>query len=346
MPEIKLGYLALVAFLAIGAILYVAQQQGVPIFQAPVTVYQGEGEAAGAAAGAGAGATATKVGSYPIKTVTLELKDALNKKAGVANITVEVIPIKGTESKAELIKLASSPMRRKVDEAVTDENGVATFDSGRIFTGKPYLYSIRGDSTVYDKLVVYTIEAPEGLTAPLDYYPIEEPVYVYKVGSFVNISETGNTITISLAGLSGPQYTEFDIKIGEAEAGKVLKNPVLVLKTDETNKIPAGGIISLYIVKKSGTDVIPSEIASQNLVDWIDTAPIALKGSLTEDEDVYMTVADTGVYTVKMTFDADVVKPGHKLRIILDDLGDYGGQDVTTRDTKAAPQILTIEFTS
>jgi len=343
MARTNMNVLLFAALLLIGVGLWYASQGG---FQVSSTwKFPQETGEAGQGAETGQGAV-VRVGSYPVQEVKIKLLDALNKKQGVANITVEVIPIRGDESETELARIASNPMRRKVDEAVTDADGVATFSGGWIKTGKWYLYAIRGNSDVYDRIVKYKIIPPEGISAPLAKYTVDQPVYVYRVGSFVNIS-TSSTYTISLSGLSGPQYVEFDINIGEAEPGKVLKNPVLVLKSPEDKRIPSGGIISLYLVKKSGSDLIDPQIASQDLVSWIDLSPIQLTGTVpSEDGNVYMGVQDSAVYTVKLTFDADVVQPGDELRIILDDLGDYAGQDIVTRDTKATPQILTVQFTS
>ncbi len=344
----KLVLLGLLAILAVSVVAPDIVQQyfgGVTTTTSQTYTYaQGEGQAAAAAQTT---VTTAAKPMYPVKVVTMELKDAFNPKAGIPNVTVEVIPISGTESKEQLKVIASSPMRRKVDEAVSDADGVVTFDGGRIFTEKPYLYSIRGDTDVYDKMVVYAIPAPEGIFAPIDSYPVEEPVYLYRVGSWYDISDDAdNIINVSVTGLTGMQLIEVPITIGEAEAGAVLKNPVLYFKSPEGKELEVGDIVSIYVMKDSGNDLIPPEVATQNLVDWIDVAPIALGGSLTDEEgNVYMTMQDKAQYTLKIQFDADQIEPGYdSLQIVLDDLGAYRGTDDTTRGTKADPMILTINF--
>jgi len=218
------------------------------------------------------------------------------------------------------------------------------------------LYSVRGETTAYDVLKVMTIPVPArefGITA----YTFPDPIYTYYIGSFSDILPSGasytgfdscdastNTCKFNVTGKSGIQYATVDITIGCADAGKAIKQPVLVLRYADGYEMPEGSIISIYMSKKQGTDF---GIPGTNLADYISTeTPIELRGSIYENGVYYMTVADSGTYTLKITFDADVLTSGKKLEVILDDLGEYRGKDVATRATGASPAKLTIETIS
>ena len=57
-----------------------------------------------------------------------------------------------------------------------------------------------------------------------------------------------------------------------------------------------------------------------------------------------MTVSDAGVYTVKITYDADQIQSTDKLQICLDDLGDYRAKDDVTKDLKASAECMTVDW--
>jgi len=294
---------------------------------------------------------------YQLSTVNLYVMDKLNPKAGIPNIEVEVLEVPEVYTESDLEKIASDPMRVVVDEDTqTDSNGLAQFTAGRIFVGQPYLYSVRGQTTAYDVLKVMTIPVPS-TEFKIDSYTFPEKIYTYYVGSFSDILPSSptysgfdscdgstNTCDFNVTGKSGIQYATVDINIGCADAGKALKKPVLVLRYADGYEMPEGSIISIYMTKKTGTDF---GIPGTNLADYISTeTPIELRGSIYDNGVYYMTVADSGTYTVKITFDADVLTSGKKLELVLDDLGDYRGKDVATRSTGASPAKLTIETIS
>jgi len=312
------------------------------------------GAVAGGEAGGGEEEGTVTLPKYQVSNVYLYVKDKLNPKAGVSGIEVEVLAVPEVYDMNTLSKLASDPNRQVVDEDTsTDSAGKAEFTAGRIFVNTPYLYSIRGDSTVYDKLVVKTIPVPS-IYFKIDSYTFEEPEYVYKVGNFSDIStDADNTLTASdlsclnITGKTGTQYCEFDITIGEATAGAALKDPVLILRSPEGYELEPGDIVSLYIVKKTGSDL---GIPAQDLTEYVTYAtPIDLKGSLYDEEYGvdFMTVSDSATYTVKLSYDADQIQTdGDKLQICLDDLGDYRARDVATKGTKASPMCLVIQWGS
>jgi len=294
--------------------------------------------------------------TYQLTSVSLYLKDKMNPKAGVANIEVEVLELpEGVPNTIDYLStLASDPTRQIVDEATTDSTGKATFSAGTIFVNTPYIYSIRGDTTVYDDIVIRSIPAPSAYFK-IDSYTFKEPIYVYKVGNFSTMtsldSNNDDQLTASelsslnLTGDTGQVYIEFDITVGESEAGKVIKDPVLVLRSPEGYELEPGDVVSLYIVRKSGSNL---GIPAISLDGYIDTTPIKIiPEGATPDRygKYYLTVADSATYTVKLTVDADQINPSDdKLQICLDDLGGYRATDWTTKSTKASPECITLVF--
>lgn len=295
--------------------------------------------------------------SYQLSTVTMYLKDKMDPKSGVAGVEVEVLELpEGAPTTVDyLASIASDPQRQVLDEDTSDSTGKVQFTAGAIFVNKPYIYSVRGDTTVYDDIKIRTIPSPSS-QFKIDSYTFTDPIYVYKVGSFKDMESTYDSddddllepdelTSLNLTGDSGQVYIEFDINIGEAEAGKVIKDPVLILRSPEGYELEPGDVVSLYIVRKSGSNL---GIPAINLDSYIGTQPIKLiPEGATPDEygKYYMTVADSATYTVKLTVDADSIdESDDRLQICLDDLGGYRAQDWTTRSTKASPECLTLIF--
>ena len=300
--------------------------------------------------GEGAGTAVSEVPSYQLSEVNLYVKDKLNPKAGVPNLTVEALEAPTPPyTMADLSRIASDPNRMIIDSNTTDSNGLASFSAGSIFVNKDYIYSIRGDSTTYDKLVVLKIPVPSK-EFKIESYTFPDPQYVYYVGSFSDLYTTPevNASTdscLNITGKSGVQFCSWDITIAETEAGKAIQNPVIILRIPEGSNLDPSAIRSIYLVRKTGTDF---GISPANLAGYIDVAPIDLRGSL-YDEDYgvdFMTAADSATYTLKIEYDADLVSSGDQLQIVLDDLGDYRAKDIVTRDTKASAESLTVEWGS
>lgn len=287
--------------------------------------------------------------TYQLSEVNLYVRDKLNPKAGIAGINAEVLNVPTAPyTMVDLARVASDPNRVILDSATSTSTGLLTFNASSIFTNTNYIYSLRGDSNTYDKLVVKNIPAPStqfGITR----YTFPDPEYVYQVGSFTDIYITPEVdattdACLNLTDKTGLQSCSWDITIAETDAGKAIKNPVLILKSPEGYELEPGDIVSLYIVRKTGTDF---GISPANLNGYIDVAPIDLRGSLYDETYGvdFMTAADSATYTVKLTYDADLINPdSDKLEIILDDLGSYLGRDVSTVSTKASPQKLTISW--
>ena len=355
--ELNLGTIILLAVIA-GIALYIYSPETFEQFfsQTPTTttVYQGEG-ATTTTTTTGGGATTTEE-LYPIDTVNLYVMDALNPKSGVSGVEVEVLePVPGKTDE----EVASDPMRAPIDEdTATDANGKATFSAGTILAKTPYIYSVRGDSTVYDyltRLAVPINPAGKALT-----YTFPQKIYVYRVGSFADpfpssasnsgwdsTSHSTNTLTLNVTGKSGPQYAYIDITIEQNATGKALKNPVIEMYYPSGYDMPTGAITSIYLTKRTGSSF---GIPGGNLVSYVDSAPIPLTGEITYKDGAYwMTVANSGVYRLKFSWDADTMVAGDKLKICLDDLGgsELGdGRDLTTKSKKASPQCITIQTVS
>jgi len=277
--------------------------------------------------------TSTNVGSYPVLNVQLKVVDKFNTDTGISGVTVEVFEDDPTKS-AEAI--ASDPMHRLVDSGTTDADGLVQLTSGWIMSGKSYVYLVSG-SDIYAVAKKYTIPASSDT---IDMYPIGT-IEVYRVGSFKPLSST-TTITVNATGLSGVQYVEFDITIGEAEAGKVVKDPVMYFETDTSVPMDPYAIKSIQLTPTGTKNVLPDYIVNTDMKKYIDKAPIRLMG-MSDDGHIYMTMTHSAEYTVTLQYDADRIVNGNKLYIKLDDLGDINARDIDG-GLKAPTQVLTIEF--
>ena len=278
----------------------------------------------------------------------LTIVDALNPKQGVSGIRVEAL--KPDEKPWD-------PYRQVLDYGDSDSDGVVTFDGGVLKIHRKYAFAIRGDTTVYDKLVeLKTPCVPEGWAERP--YSFDDRIMVYRVGSFDDISDDAdNILTCTDSGYSvlnvtantGIQQVSFDItiKIPDTDAGKAIKMPVVVLRSPEGFELEPGDILHVYFIRKTGSDL---GIPPSDLVGYITGGtPIEITTRTQEIEDKevinYMTSADSAVYTVLVQYDADNIDPSDdKLQIVLDDLGEYQGKDIVTRSTKATPQTLTIQW--
>lgn len=292
--------------------------------------------------------------TYQLATIKMYMKDQLDKDSGVSGNDVEVLELSTSSvTLAELSKLASNPQRQILDSGTSSSTGLVTFSSGSMYTNTPYVYSIRSNTTaIYDEIRVIKIPAPSKEFA-ITTHTMNNPVYVYKVGAYSNISAddadfdglltSTELSSLNLTGDSGDVFIEFDITIGQKTAGKVLKNPVMSLRSPEGYELESGDVKNLYIVKKTGTDF---GVPVGELSGWIDSTPIYLQSSLTDtDGNGYATVADSGTYTVKLTVDSDTITAaGDRIQIALDDLGDYRAKDITTQGVKATPQSVTLVF--
>jgi len=282
--------------------------------------------------------------------------DALNPKSGVANIEVEVLePVPGKLDE----QVASDPMRAPIDEdTATDASGKATFTTGTILAKTEYIYSVRGGSTVYD--VVIRLAVPINPAGKSLTYSFPQKIYVYKVGTFTDILPSGaansgwtsvdasnNLLKLNITGKSGPQYAYIDITLEQADTGEAAKNPVIEMYYPSGYDMPSGAITSIYLTKRTGSDY---GLPGGNLVDYVDSAPIPLSGEITYKDGAYwMTVANSGVYRLKFSWDADTMASGDKLKICLDDLGgsELGdGRDIATKGKKISPECVTIETIS
>jgi len=277
--------------------------------------------------------TQTNVGSYPVAKVELKVVDKFDNSVPIVGANVDVLEDTGQD--AEII--AQDPMHRIVDSAVTDANGVASLTSGWIMTGKSYVYFVYSDS-IYAKAFKYTIPASSD---ELSMYPIGT-VEVYRVGSFKPLSTT-NVIEVNISGLSGLQYIEFDMTLGEAEVGKVVKDAVLKIETGRTVPMDGNAIRKITVEPTGNKNVLPDYIVNTDLSKYVDRAPIMLLGSIEDEGHVYMTRQDSATYTVTITYDADLVQAGNEIIFTIDDLGDVNNRDLDG-GLKATAQTLTIRF--
>jgi hypothetical protein len=339
--------LAVVAFLL--AYLFVPgfpQMLGIKLGETG-TFQQGQGETGTTVQQQQGGRTtettkACRLLGHPINVVNMLLRDKLSPRTGISGVTVEVFPVPADKSIENLARIASDPNRIPLDSAVSDATGKLTFNQSMIGQGVSYVYSVRGDSTVYDDIEI--IDTP-CYDEPVSSITHPTPKLVYKVGSFQDIStDSDNTLTASeyselnLTQQAGKTSVFFstDITIGEEDAGKVLKNPVLVIRYPEGYEPKEGAIKEIVIVNKMGTVY---SIPGVNLVSYAASGtPIPLKD--------IMTVADSGTYTIKLTYDATLMESGKKVQFVLDDLGDYNAKDLVTRDTKAPSMSLTIVWSN
>lgn len=291
--------------------------------------------------------------SYQVGRVNAYLKDKLNPKSGIPGVEIEVLDSPAAPyTYSDLAGVAADPMRDVVDEDTsTSSAGLANFTANKIFINQPYLYSLRGDSTTYDKLIVRTIPVPSTEFA-ISQYTFSDKVFGYYVGGFSALYFNGTELNytkdtqMNITGKSGLTYVTFDITIGQSQSGNATKDSVLVLRSPENYELEPGDIVSLYIIRKDGTAF---NIPGVNLADYIDGPAIDLGGSIyDEDYRTYMmSVADSGTYTVKLTYDPTLITPGSdRLVITVDDLGGWRARDDVTRDVKATAAELTLVWTA
>jgi hypothetical protein len=283
---------------------------------------------------------------YQIQTVKLKYQDFFSG-APVAGLTVEALQVPSSYTYNDLVRIAQDPNRIPLATVTTDANGIATFESV-IFGGVPTLYSARAQPNYYDSLDVLTVPIPTGQFA-ISTYTFPGAIKLYKVGSFKSpgtdvTGATEDKLNVSRTN-SGIQFIEVTFVIGEEAAGAALKNPVLVIRTPDTAPPLASGMIqSLYIVRETGSDL---GIPVVDLKGYINGVAIPLRGSLTDMlGNNYLTVADSAVYKIKLTWDASKAVAGNEIDFVLDDLGAYRGTDVATVHTGANPQILRIVWTN
>jgi len=283
---------------------------------------------------------------YQIQTVKLKYQDFFSG-APVAGLTVEALQVPPSYTYNDLVRIAQDPNRIPLATVTTDANGIATFESV-IFGGVPTLYSARAQPDYYDSLDVLTVPIPTGQFA-ISTYTFPGAIKLYKVGSFKSpgtdvTGETEDKLNVSKTN-SGIQFIEVTFVIGEEAAGAALKNPVLVIRTPDTAPPLASGMLqSLYIVRETGSDL---GIPVVDLKGYINGVAIPLRGSLTDMlGNNYLTVADSAVYKIKLTWDASKAVAGNEIDFVLDDLGAYRGTDVATVHTGANPQILRIVWTN
>jgi len=283
---------------------------------------------------------------YQIQTVKLKYQDFFSG-APVAGLTVEALQVPPSYTYNDLVRIAQDPNRIPLATVTTDANGIATFESV-IFGGVPTLYSARAQPNYYDSLDVLTVPIPTGQFA-ISTYTFPGAIKLYRVGSFkspgtdvTGATESKLNVTVTNTGI---QFIEVTFTIGEEAAGAALKNPVLVIRTPDTAPPLASGMIqSLYIVRETGSDL---GIPVVDLKGYINGVAIPLRGSLTDMlGNNYLTVADSAVYKIKLTWDASKAVAGNEIDFVLDDLGAYRGTDVATVHTGANPQVLRIVWTN
>jgi len=280
----------------------------------------------GQEAGAGAGEVhqeVPEVPRYQLTSVKLQVRDALDKKTAITGETIYVYEMGVNPADPEAIYL---------DYATTDSSGVAEFTAGKIFTGTDYQYVLKG-SAVYDVIEVRSIPAPARYFGVFT-HTFKTPMFAYKVGNF---SDIGSDQTINITANPGIYHLEFDITIAEEQAGKVVKDPVLLLRVPEGKDLASGCIKSIYFVHKSGSSL---GLPLGDVKAYIDGVPIKLTGVLPG----YLTVNDKEVVTVKITVDNSICTAGSALDIALDDLGGYRARDVASLKLGADTEYLRISF--
>ena len=277
----------------------------------------------------------TTAETWTLDTVKMEFVSALDPRKHIDGIHVELLPVG---------EVPNDPMRVIVDKAEVN-NGIALFTSGKIEVGKTYLLAVNGKNITYDKTKTVRIPiVPPQKTS----YTFTTAEKVVPVGHFADINvDTPKVVELNIAGESGVNYKTFTIRIAVSDATPegAIKNPVLVLRTNENNPLAPGAIVHVYVTRLQGTDFgIPAvDLAGY----FANETPIALKGSFVWDEDptaTYMTAADSAVYQVKIGYDADTIVSGQEFIISLDDLGDYKARDVVSNELKAPTEELVIRF--
>lgn len=351
---VAVGYLASQGYIQLPKLgqLVITEQVGTTETggEAGPAPHASESEAAHETKGAEVSASVCPTKGETIGTSTaplyLEVRDALNPKAGIEGLTVEVLPPD---------EIPWDPQRYILDSATTDANGIASFTGASLKVGELYQWVVRGDTTTYDKIVFMETPCrlPEALNVP---FKITPPIYVYKVGNISltvsnnNIgSLSGNVITINITelGLSGINTLSFDAAISQGVSGAAIIDPVLVLRSPEGYELESGVVMNIYAAPETGYDFgIPGSDLSSYL---IGAAPISMstRESFTDSKGVthYVWTTEKATYSFTITFDADSISKEQILRITFDDLGDYNAKDVATRSSKASPAYVDIKFT-
>lgn len=293
---------------------------------------------------------------FQLGTTNMYLMDKANPKNGVASVELEVLELPASPyTQADLEAIASDPNRDVLDEDTsTDANGLATMTGNKIMTTKDYLYAVRGSSsTVYDKLLV---TATPQIPADKSTYSFPEKIYVYQVGSFedivasgatnsgiISFNDSGHTGSLNTTLTTGSQYAYFDMTIGGGTTGKYAKDPVFQMHYTEAKDFPSGAISSIYITKRTGSDY---DFGGLNYADYVDSEyPIQLKGDLAYDADeksYYMSVADSSVVRIKITWDAALAVAGDELKICVDDNSDFIAKSPVSRDAMIASSCFTL----
>jgi hypothetical protein len=338
-----------VAILLLG--WYIISPQTFPIkFSAEVPVYQTGSQGSQVSQGEATVTTQPSqvqgVPVYQIGTVKVKYQDYFSG-APVSNLEVEALQVPSSYTYADLVRIAQDPNRIPLASVTTDSQGYATFTS--IISGNvPTLYAARGEPTYYDSLDVLTVPIPTGQFA-ISSYTFPGAIKLYKIGSFVSpgtdvTGATTDSLNVTKT-TSGIQFLEITFTIGEATAGAALKNPVLVIRTPDSAPPLANGMIqSLYIVRDTGADL---GIPVVDLKGYINGVAIPLRGSLRDSlGNTFLTVADKGVYKIKLTWDASKAVANNEIDFVLDDLGAYRGTDVATVQPGANPAVLRIVWTS
>jgi hypothetical protein len=344
--EIKLKHIVLGAIILLAA-WYIFSPQTFPIkISAEPPVYQGHQPNRGETIIVTPPTQHQGVPVYQIGTVRVKYQDYFSG-APISGLTVEALQIPSSYTYTDLVRIAQDPNRIPLASVTTDSSGYATFDSV-IFGNVPTLYAARGEPTYYDSLDVLTVPIPTGQFA-ISSYTFPGAIKLYKVGSFVSPGTDVTGFTNDLLNVtktnSGIQFLEVTFTIGGATAGSALKNPVLVIRTpDNAPSLASGMIQSLYIVRETGADL---GIPTIDLKNYINGVAIPLRGSLSDSlGNTYLTVADRGVYKIKLTWDASRAVAGNEINFVLDDLGAYRGTDVATVQTGANPAVLRIVWTN
>jgi hypothetical protein len=345
--SLKLKHVALgIAILLLG--WYIFSPQTFPIkISAEIPVYQGGSQVSQGEATVTTQPTQVQgLPVYQIGTVKVKYQDYFSG-AAISGLTVEALQVPSSYTYADLVRIAQDPNRVPLASVTTDSNGYATFESV-IFGNVPTLYAARGETTYYDSLDVLTVPIPTGQFA-ISSYTFPGAIRLYKIGSFLSpgtdvTGATNNLLNVTKTN-SGIQFLEVTFTIGEATAGAALKNPVLVIRTPDTAPSLASGMIqSLYIVRDTGADL---GIPVVDLKGYINGVAIPLRGSLSDSlGNTFLTVADKGVYKIKLTWDASKAVAGNEIDFVLDDLGAYRGTDVATVQAGANPAVLRIVWMS
>lgn len=279
---------------------------------------------------------------YQIQTVKLRYMDYFSRNGVVS--TVEALQVPEVYTYADLVRIAQDPNRVPLATVTTDAQGYATFNNV-ITAGVPTLYVFRNGTSYYESLDVLTVPVPTSQFA-ISSYQFPGAIFVYPIGSFKSpgVNPTSDLLNVSKT-TSGIQFLEVSLTIGEVDAGKALKNPVLVIRTpDNAPALAAGMIKSLYIVHDTGTEF---GVPVTDLKSYINGPAIPLRGSLSDNlGNTYMTVADSGSYKIKLTWDAALAKAGNEIDFVLDDLGAYRGTTEASLQAGAAPAVLSIKWVS